>query len=65
MQRQTDPVALQALLSLTEVSEILRLSPKTLQRRIAAGELPVIRDGRRVNVHPADLKRYIAARRSE
>ncbi|MCZ4263040.1 helix-turn-helix domain-containing protein [Limimaricola sp. G21655-S1] len=65
MQKQTDFGAPQALLSLAEVSEILRLSPKTLQRRITAGELPVIRDGRRVHVLPADLQRYIAARRSQ
>lgn len=65
MRKQTDVAALQALLSLAEVCELLRLSPKTLQRRIAAGELPVIRDGRRVHVLPADLQRYIAVRRSQ
>lgn len=53
------------LFSLSEASGILRLSPKTLQRRIASGALPVIRDGRLVRVHPADLKRYIGARRCE
>jgi excisionase family DNA binding protein len=65
MSKPTVLSAPQPLLSLAEASEILRLSPKTLQRRIASGELPVIRDGRLVRVHPADLQRYIAARRSE
>ena len=54
----------QPLLTLPEVCRILRLSPKTLQRRIGAGELVVVRDGRRVLVHPQDLARYVAARRS-
>lgn len=54
----------QPLLTLPEVGRILRLSAKTLQRRIEAGDLVVVRDGRRVLVHPQDLARYIAARRS-
>lgn len=54
----------QQLLTLPEVCRILRLSPKTLQRRIDAGDLVVVRDGRRVLVTPRDLARYVAARRS-
>jgi len=54
----------QQLLILPEVCRILRVSPKTLQRRIEAGELVVVRDGRLVRVSPGDLARYIAARRS-
>ena len=54
----------QQLLTLPEVCRILRLSPKTLQRRIEAGDLVVVRDGRRVLVTPQDLARYVAARRS-
>jgi excisionase family DNA binding protein len=54
----------QPLMTLPEVCRILRLSPKTLQRRIEAGELVVVKDGRRVLVTPQDLARYIAARRS-
>ena len=52
------------LLPLAEAAEVLGCSMKTLRRRIAAGELPVIRDGRLVRVHPTDLARYVAARRS-
>lgn len=54
----------QPLLTLPEVCRILRLSPKTLQRRISAGDLVVVRDGRRVLVTSRDLARYVAARRS-
>lgn len=56
--------ALPRLLSLKEVCAVLRISAKTLQRRIDAGELVVVRDGRRVLVTPRDLARYIAARRT-
>ena len=52
------------LLKLPEICQILGVSMKTLQRRIDAGELVVIRDGRVVRVSPGDLARYIAARRS-
>lgn len=50
------------LLTLPEAAEELRCSRRTLERRIAAGELAVFRDGRRVAV-PADvLRRYLAER---
>lgn len=52
------------LLSLADTAQLLGCSLKMLRRRIAAKELPVIRDGRLVRVHPDDLTRFIAARRS-
>ena len=52
------------LLSLAQAAEVLGCSLKTLRRRIKDGDLPVIRDGRLVRVHPQDLARYVAARRS-
>ena len=64
MKKKTDDAALPRLLTLEEVAGVLNVSPKTLRRRIDAGQLPVIRDGRIVRVHPADLQRYISARRS-
>jgi excisionase family DNA binding protein len=64
MTKTTDDAALPRLLRLREASDTLGISMKTLQRRVDAGELPVIRDGRIVRVHPADLVRYISARRS-
>ena len=51
------------LLKLPEVCAVLGISMKTVQRRIEAGELVVVRDGRIVRVTPGDLARYIAARR--
>jgi excisionase family DNA binding protein len=53
------------LLRLDEVADTLGVSLKTVRRRVDAGELVVIRDGRVVRVHPNDLERYVAARRSQ
>jgi excisionase family DNA binding protein len=51
------------LLNLMQTAEVLDCSVKTLRRRIAAGELAVIRDGRLIRVRPEDLERYIQQRR--
>jgi len=64
MTRKTEQTLLPQLLTLRDTADILNTSMKTLRRRIDAGELPVIRDGRIVRVHPRDLERYISARRS-
>ena len=64
MMKKTEPAGLPQLLTLQDAAGILNTSIKTLRRRIDAGELPVIRDGRIVRVHPRDLQRYISARRS-
>ncbi|WP_425441153.1 helix-turn-helix domain-containing protein [Ruegeria marina] len=55
--------AFEPLLTIEDVAAVLQCSLKTVQRRIDAGDLPVIRDGRMVRVHPADLDRYIKQRR--
>jgi len=62
--KKTEPAALPRLLTLRGAADILNTSMKTLRRRIDAGQLPVIRDGRIVRVHPRDLEHYISARRS-
>jgi excisionase family DNA binding protein len=59
---RTDPLL--RLLNIGEVADVLSVSIKTVRRRIEAGELPVIRDGRVIRVHPNDLDRYVASRRS-
>lgn len=60
---RTDLVEALRLLSLKDTCAVLRCSMKTLRRRIAAGEIAVIRDGRMIRVHPDDLRRYIQQRR--
>ena len=62
MTKPTDP--LKTLLTKKQVAEMLGMSAKTIDRRIRNGELPVIRDGRIIRVHPDDLERYLAAHRS-
>ncbi len=50
---------LEKLLTETEASEILGCSVRTVRRRIEAGKLPVIRDGRLKRIQPADLRNHI------
>lgn len=51
------------LLTVKQVAERLAISEKTVRRLIDAGELPIIRFGRLIRITPADLDRFIAARR--
>ena len=55
----------ESLLTIEQTAKILNTSDKTVRRRIAARDLPVIRDGRIVRVRPQDLRAYIALRRCE
>jgi len=50
------------LLTLGEAAQALACSVATVKRRIAAGELPVVVDGRLRRVSEDDLRRYIAER---
>ena len=52
------------LLTVEETADVLNTSTKTIYRRIKTGELPTYRDGSILRIHPDDLARYIAARRS-
>jgi excisionase family DNA binding protein len=57
-------VAGHPLLTLGEVARRLGISPRSLARLIAAGELPVVRlSARVVRISPADLAAYIESRR--
>ena len=49
---------LERLLAVREVAALEAVSPKTITRRIAAGELPAIRTGRLLRVRPQDLRAY-------
>ena len=52
------------LLTLGEVARRLGVSPRSLSRLIASGELPVVRlSARVVRIAPSDLASYIEARR--
>jgi excisionase family DNA binding protein len=50
------------LLTIEQVAEVLGCSPRTVQRRITSGALPIFRDGQMVRVRERDLERYISAR---
>jgi excisionase family DNA binding protein len=53
------------LLTLGEVSRRLRISPRSLARLVASGDLRVVRlSARVVRIRPADLDAYIESRRS-
>jgi len=52
------------LLTLKEAAAILRISIKTLRRRIAAGAISAVRDGRMLRIALSEIERYIAERRT-
>ena len=58
------PASTPKLLTIDEVAEILKLSPRTVRRYIAAGALPVHHLGRRVRIADPDLAAFLAANRS-
>lgn len=51
------------LLTLEEVAEVLRLNPRTIRRLIAARRLPCVRLAGRIRFLPADVVRFVQARR--
>ncbi len=61
--KSNHPSVPEKLLTETEASEILNCSIRTIRRRIEAGDLAVIRDGRLKRIQPADLRIYIRNRR--
>jgi excisionase family DNA binding protein len=52
------------LLSLGEAARNLSLSLRSIQKIVASRLIPVVRIGRRVAVHPDDLRRFVAERRT-
>ncbi len=50
------------LMTVKEVATGMSASEKTVRRRIAAGELPVIRDGRMIRIRPKDYRRYLESK---
>ena len=54
----TNTAELERLLTIQKVAELEAVSPKTVRRRIAAGELRAIRYGRTLRIRPQDLRAY-------
>lgn len=50
------------LVSMNDAAEMLGMSRRTLERRIAAGEIAVFRDRRIVAIPSAEITRYVAER---
>ncbi len=50
------------LMTVKEVAAAMNASEKTIRRRIAAGELAAIRDGRLVRIRPKDYRRYLESK---
>lgn len=52
------PADLERLLTVDEVADLENVSSKTIRRRIAAGELRALRNGRSLRIRPQDLRAY-------
>ena len=50
------------LMTVKDVAAAMKASEKTVRRRIAAGELPVIRDGRLIRIRPTDYRNYLISK---
>lgn len=50
------------LMTVKEVARGMNASEKTIHRRIASGELPVIRDGRMIRIRPKDYRLYLESK---
>jgi len=51
------------LLTVPEVAAYLQVSPKTVRRLVAKRAIPCVRIGAMVRFQPADLLRFVAARK--
>jgi excisionase family DNA binding protein len=54
---------IEALLSLDEVAELLRISESGVYRLVRSGELPRVKVGQRTLFEPREIRRFIASRR--
>lgn len=53
----------EVLMEQQEVADTLRISIRTLHNRFRTGKLRYVKDGRRVLVDPADLRKYIESQK--
>jgi excisionase family DNA binding protein len=56
------PGQIRPLLTVAEVGELLRLSPRAIRRLIADGRLPVVRLGHAIRIRPEVVEELIASR---
>jgi excisionase family DNA binding protein len=61
--RGTHPGCAFPLLTLDELAAHLRLSQRTIRRLVAARRLPCVRIGRQLRFDPADVFRFVSARK--
>lgn len=59
------PVALESLMSISEVAEVLRISERGVYRLMSGGRLPSVKVGGRTLIEPAEVRRFIASRRRD
>ena len=52
------------LLTTKEAADLLRISEKTLRRRIKSGAIGAVRDGRLTWIPLSEIERFIAERRT-
>ena len=52
------------LMTVKEVAAHMQASEQTIRRRIAAGDLPVIRDGRMIRIRPEEYRKYLISKRN-
>lgn len=64
-ERSAPPTACPCLLDIQAVARRLDVSPKTVRRMIARGELPVHRIGRLIRISPQDLDACLARSRQK
>ena len=55
---------IEALLSLDEVTRLLRISESGVYRLVRSGELPRVKVGKRTLFEPCEIRRFIATRRN-
>lgn len=54
---------LQPLLTVRQVAAVLQVDEKTIRRFVWAGRIPCVRIGRRIRFDPADVERWVSARK--
>ena len=59
----TPSPTVEPLLSLEEVTAVLRISERSLYRLLSRGEIGGLKVGGRTLIEPEELRRYIASRR--